>query len=69
MKTHSELSHFGGLDWAKHHHDICILEPQGQIVERLRFEHNQSLQPTPVGRLSSAFAVDITRPAWLSSGR
>jgi hypothetical protein len=28
-----------------------------------------SLQPTPVGRLSSAFAVDITAPAWLSSGR
>ena len=23
-------------------------------------------QPTPIGRLSSAFAVDIARPAWLS---
>ena len=30
---------------------------------------NKSLQPMPVGRLSSAFAVDITAPAWLSSGR
>jgi hypothetical protein len=30
---------------------------------------NNSLQPTPVGRLISAFAVDITGPAWLSSGR
>ena len=40
MKTYSELSHFGGLDWAKHHHDVCILEPQGQIVERLHFEHS-----------------------------
>src|SRR5208283_819999 len=30
---------------------------------------NNSLQPTPVGRLSSAFAVDIAHPAWLSSGR
>jgi hypothetical protein len=30
---------------------------------------NKSLQPTPVGRLSSAFAVDIAVPAWLSSGR
>jgi hypothetical protein len=30
---------------------------------------NNSLQPMPVGRLSSAFAVDITAPAWLSSGR
>jgi hypothetical protein len=27
---------------------------------------NNSLQPTPVGRLSSAFAVDIAAPAWLS---
>jgi len=27
---------------------------------------NNSLQPAPVGRLSSAFAVDITGPAWLS---
>jgi len=24
MKTYSQLSHFGGLDWAKHHHDVCI---------------------------------------------
>jgi len=30
---------------------------------------NNSLQPTPVGRSSSAFAVDIAAPAWLSSGR
>jgi hypothetical protein len=30
---------------------------------------NNSLQPMPVGRLSSAFAVDIIAPAWLSSGR
>jgi len=30
---------------------------------------NHSLQPTPVGRVSSAFAVDITGPAWLSSRR
>ena len=29
---------------------------------------NHSLQPTPVGRLSSALAVDTTGPAWLSSG-
>ena len=30
---------------------------------------NNSLQPMPVWRLSSAFAVDITASAWLSSGR
>jgi hypothetical protein len=30
---------------------------------------NNSLQPTPVGAVSSAFAVDITCPAWLSFDR
>jgi hypothetical protein len=30
---------------------------------------NHSLQPTPVGRLSSAFAVDIIGPAWLTFAR
>jgi len=30
---------------------------------------NQSLQLTPVGAFSSAFAVDITSPAWLSLSR
>jgi len=38
MKTHSELSHFGGLDWAKHHHHVCLLDPQGKIVEQFCFE-------------------------------
>jgi hypothetical protein len=30
---------------------------------------NPSWHLTPVGHLSSAFAVDIFHPAWLSSGR
>jgi hypothetical protein len=34
--------------------DITMMQP------------NNSLQPTPVGRLSSAFAVNILSPAWLS---
>ena len=40
MKRHSELSHFGGLDWAKHHHHVCILDHPGQVVERFCFEHS-----------------------------
>jgi transposase len=40
MKAHSELSHFGGLDWAKHHHHVCLLDERGQIVERFCFEHS-----------------------------
>ena len=38
-----------------------------------RFEQksppNHSQQPTPIGRPSSAFAVDIAGAAWLGSGR
>jgi len=30
------------------------------------FSHSLSLQPTPVGALSSAFADHVTDPAWLS---
>jgi hypothetical protein len=35
----------------------------------MKRRHNHSLQPTQVGRLGSAFAVDILNPAWLSSSR
>jgi len=40
MKTHSQLSQFAGLDWAKAQHEVCILDAQGRIVQRLRFEHS-----------------------------
>ena len=36
---------------------------------KIEFLHSLLLQPTLVGRLSSAFAVDTAGPAWLSSGR
>src|ERR1039457_5203873 len=42
---------------------ICgLLLPFSRIAEA-----NNLLQSMPVGRLSSAFAVDITGPAWLNS--
>ena len=39
MKTFAELTHFVGLDWAKDHHDIVIVDRQGQIVAELTFLH------------------------------
>jgi len=45
-KTMSELnhwetiSHYAGFDWAKDHHDVVIVSPQGQIVKSLTFEHS-----------------------------
>ena len=38
-------------------------------IQMISQRSNKSLQPMPVGRLSSAFAVDIRHPAWLSSRR
>jgi transposase len=37
MKTFSELTHFAGLDWAKDHHDVVIVDSQGQVVAQFTF--------------------------------
>jgi hypothetical protein len=42
MKPYSELTHFAGLDWAKDHHDVNIMDRQGQVVARFRFTHTGS---------------------------
>jgi transposase len=39
MKTWNELTHFAGFDWAKDHHDVCLIDRQGQVVEHFRFPH------------------------------
>ena len=33
------ITHFMGLDWAKDHHDVVVVEAAGQIVLDLRIEH------------------------------
>jgi hypothetical protein len=40
MKNYAELTHFAGLDWAKDHHDVNIMDRQGQVVARFRFAHS-----------------------------
>ncbi len=40
MKNHAELTHFAGLDWAKDHHDVNIMDSQGRVVARFRFAHS-----------------------------
>ena len=35
-----EITHYAGFDWAKDHHDVVIVNPQGKIVKDLTFEHN-----------------------------
>jgi len=39
MKPHSQLTHYAGFDWARDHHDIVIVDPQGQIVAEFRIPH------------------------------
>jgi len=36
----NDLSHYMGLDWAKDHHDIVVVDPVGRIVLEMTFEDN-----------------------------
>ena len=39
MKTWTESRFYAGLDWAKDHHDVVVVDPQGTIVADFRFAH------------------------------
>lgn len=39
--THwQNMTHFAGLDWAKDHHDVIVVDAQGKIVADFRFAHS-----------------------------
>jgi transposase len=40
MKPWIEITHYAGLDWARDHHDVVIVDRQGEIVAELRFQHS-----------------------------
>ena len=40
MKTWPELTHYAGLDWAKDHHVVVIVDSQGRMVADFEFEHS-----------------------------
>jgi transposase len=40
MKPWMEITHYAGFDWARDHHDVVIVDRQGQIVADLRFQHS-----------------------------
>ena len=42
MNAYQELTHFAGFDWAKEHHDVIIVDLQGQIVADFQFSHSAS---------------------------
>lgn len=39
MKPWNQINHYAGLDWAKDHHDVVVLDASGHIVAEFRFEH------------------------------
>lgn len=38
-KIWQEQAHFAGLDWARSHHDVVVLDRHGAVQEKLHFEH------------------------------
>ena len=40
MKEWKDLTHYAGLDWARAHHVVVIVDAQGQIVADFEFEHS-----------------------------
>ncbi len=40
MKPFAQLTHFAGFDWAKDHHDVVVVDAQGQIVDQFTFPHS-----------------------------
>lgn len=40
MKAWTELTHFAGFDWADDHHDLFIVDAQGQMVDQWTFDHS-----------------------------
>jgi len=35
-----KIAYYAGFDWAKDHHDVVVVDPQGKIVKDLTFEHS-----------------------------
>ena len=40
MKDWKERAHFGALDWASDHHDLVVVNREGEVVESLTFAHS-----------------------------
>ena len=39
MPPSQELTHFAGLDWARDHHEVVIVDASGHIVADFRIAH------------------------------
>jgi transposase len=67
MKPWIEITHCAGFDWARDHHDVVIVDRQGQIVADLRFPHSlagwQKFQEQAKNYPALAVAIETSQGA------
>ena len=69
MKSHSDppshpwksLGYYMGLDWSKDHHDIVVVDPEGQIVLQMTFDDNAAGWHRLRQRLDERLGTDHVR--------
>jgi transposase len=59
MKSWTDVTHYAGFDWARDHHDVVIVDRQGQIVTEFRIEHSLEGWKEFGGRLKDYPAVAV----------
>lgn len=61
----NEQAYFAGLDWARSHHDVVIIDRHGKVQEKLRFEHTaegwQGLQEVAARYPQLAVAIETSQ--------
>jgi transposase len=67
MKPWQEIKHYAGFDWAKDHHQVVIVDQQGQIVADLVFDHSlegwQSFRKQVAGLAGLAVTIETNQGA------
>jgi transposase len=53
-------THFASLDWAKDHHDVCVVDRNGVIVAEFRFDHTAEGWTTFTQRMKPYEGAPIT---------
>ena len=52
------LTHYGAVDWAKDHHDVCVVDPAGAVVLKLRIDQTPEGWATLRGKVAALAAPD-----------
>ncbi len=67
MNEYEELTHYAGLDWARDHHAVVVVDRAGQIVAEFEFAHTlegwQKLAERTAGFGQLAVAIETSQGA------